>query len=310
MSTDQHPNEADKADDGKASGNEGFHLDCPPLGLRTVFPRKLRVLDLFSGCGAYALGLKRAGIQTVAFCENDPARQADLARLFPGVPIYGDVTTLTAARLAADGIYPNAIIGGFPCQDLSTSGSGAGLHGERSGLWFEFLRLIRELGPDFVGVENSTELLSGWIGEILGALADLGFDAEWESVPAAAFGAPHLRWRTWILAYASRLGLSGQGGLLDAIHPTPDAYREASGLIDAFQRGALPFVCGRHDGVARRVAESGLHAIGNANPPQILEWIGGRILQSLNDTGSKGTDGPRFAVSDFPFCHAGENDHD
>lgn len=274
-----------------------MHVRLNPGRIGMICGSKLRVLDLFSGCGAYALGFEWAGIETVAFCENQPERQADLARLFPGVPIYDDVTTLTAARLAADGIEPNVIIGGFPCQDLSTSGSGEGLRGSRSGLWFEYERLIREVGPDFAVVENSTELLSGWIGEILGALADLGFDAEWESVPAAAFGARHLRWRTWILAHSARLGLSRQGRLLNAINPAPDAYREASGFIDAFQRDALPFVCGRHDGFAVRVAQSGLHAVGNTNPPAITEWIGRAILEALNFSQSE-----NHKASETPDC--------
>ena len=280
-------------------------FDIPDTGDGAELPAfapKLRVLDLFSGCGAYALGLEWAGMETVAFCECDEDRQADLRRNFPGVPIYGDITELTGARLAADGIGVDLIIGGFPCQDLSTSGSGKGLRGERSGLWAEFARLIGEIRPSFVVVENSTELLDGWMGEVLGPLAEFGFDAEWHCIPAGALGAPHLRWRLWIIAHASSLGLSGQGGLLNAIHPAPDAYREASGLVDAVQGGAVPFVCGRHDGFPRRLAESGLRAVGNANPPQVVTAIGNAILQSLDHTSGDLPNGSRIAGgSDLPF---------
>tara|TARA_Y100000310_G_scaffold338756_1_gene429352 strand:- start:1399 stop:2292 length:894 start_codon:yes stop_codon:yes gene_type:complete len=241
--------------------------------------RKLRVLDLFSGIGGFSLGLERTGgFETVAFCEIEPFPRKVLAKHWPEVPIYDDVRTLTASRLAADGIAVDVICGGFPCQDLSTSGSGLGLDGERSGLWREQARLVREVRPRYVIVENSTELLNRWLGDVLGALAKIGYDAEWECIPAAAVGAPHRRDRIWIIAYPTGFGLQGQGGLLDAIHPAPDAYREAGGLVHAFQRNALPFVCGRHDGVPARVARDRLHALGNAVDHQIPELIGNAIL--------------------------------
>jgi len=131
-------------------------------------------------------------------------------------------------------------------------------------------------------VENSPELLNGWMGRVLGPLAELGYDAEWEVIPASAVGAPHRRERLWIIAYPSSLGLSRSGGLFNAIHPKTDAYREASGLIDAVQRSAVPFVCGGHDGVSARMAQPRLHALGNAVVPQIPELIGNAILEAIN----------------------------
>ena len=95
----------------------------------------MNVLDLFSGIGAFSLGLERAGMKTVAFCEVDPFCRRVLAKHWPEVPCYDDVRTLTAARLAADGISVDVICGGFPCQDISVAGRGAGITGERSGLW-------------------------------------------------------------------------------------------------------------------------------------------------------------------------------
>lgn len=243
---------------------------------------KLRTLDLFAGIGGFSLGLERTGgFETVAFCEIEEFPRKVLARHWPGVPCYRDVRELTAAKLAADGIASIEVLcGGFPCQDLSTSGSGEGLRGERSGLWREYARLVHEIRPSYVIVENSPELLNGWLGEVLGPLAELGYDAEWEVVPASAVGAPHRRERLWIIAYAASLGQSGQGGLLNAVHAAPDAYREAGGLVDAVQRNAVPFVCGRHDGVPARVAKSRLHALGNAVVPQIPELIGHAILEA------------------------------
>jgi site-specific DNA-cytosine methylase len=123
----------------------------------------MRVLDLFSGIGGFSLGLERAGFQTVAFCEIEPYPQKVLAKHWPGVKIYDDVRTLTAERLAGDGITGiDVITGGFPCQDLSVAGKQAGMgEGTRSGLWSEIARLIGELQPRYAIIENVTALLSG-----------------------------------------------------------------------------------------------------------------------------------------------------
>ena len=160
----------------------------------------MNVLDLFSGIGGFSLGLERAGMRTVAFCEIEPFCRAVLAKHWPGVPCYDDVRTLTADRLAADGIGAvDVICGGFPCQDISVAGKGAGLAGERSGLWVEFARVIGEVRPRYVIVENVAALLGRGHGEVLGDLAALGYDAEWHCIPAAAVGAPHRRDRVWII---------------------------------------------------------------------------------------------------------------
>jgi DNA (cytosine-5)-methyltransferase 1 len=124
-----------------------------------------------------------------------------LAQHWPEVHIYDDVRTLTAARLAADGIEVDAICGGFPCQDISLAGKGAGLSGERSGLWREYARLIGEIRPRYVIVENVSALLSRGLGDVLSDLAALGYDAEWHCIPASAIGAPHRRDRFWAVAY-------------------------------------------------------------------------------------------------------------
>lgn len=172
--------------------------------------KKLRVLDLFSGIGGFSLGLERTGgFETVAFCEIEPFPRKVLAKHWPGVPQYDDVRTLTADVLARDGIAVDVITGGFPCQDLSVAGKQRGMgEGTRSGLWSEIVRLIGELRPRYVIVENVAALLAGpsekrggWFGRVLGDLAECGYDAEWENIPAAALGAPHRRERVWLLAY-------------------------------------------------------------------------------------------------------------
>ena len=198
---------------------------------------KLRVLDLFSGIGGFSLGLERAtmegaeydGFETVAFCEIEDFPRRVLAKHWPDVPCYDDVRTLTGERLAADGIAVDVICGGFPCQDISFAGLGAGLAGERSGLFYEIARLIGELGPRFIILENVGALLSRGLDAVLGTLASLGYDAEWHCIPASAVGAPHRRDRIWIVAYphsfddaaglgagtdprAARAGQGGNGG--------------------------------------------------------------------------------------------------
>ncbi len=172
----------------------------------------LRFLDLFSGIGGFSLGLERAGHRTVAFCEIDPYCRKVLAKHWPQIHCYDDVGTLTARSLAADGIDVDAICGGFPCQDISLAGRGDGIMGKRSGLWVEYARIVGELRPRYVVVENVAALLNRGLDRVLGDLAALGYDAEWHCVPASAVGAPHRRDRIWIVAYPNGARCTEQGG--------------------------------------------------------------------------------------------------
>jgi DNA (cytosine-5)-methyltransferase 1 len=259
---------------------------------------KLRVLDLFSGIGGFSLGLERTGgFETVAFCEIEEFPRKVLAKHWPGVPIYNDVRTLTADVLRRNGIAFDVITGGFPCQDLSVAGKRAGLEGERSGLWSEIVRLTRELRPRYLIVENVANLLSGpsekrggWFGRVLGDLAELGYDAEWENIPAAAVGLAHLRERVWLVAY------SEQVERLRPFFAGDDAAERAWGdATERMQNGlrpqvgkALPSVFGRWVdqpepvGVVNGLLDwpHRLAALGNAVVPQIPELIGHAILQA------------------------------
>src|SRR5258708_2164912 len=167
---------------------------------------EMNVLDLFSGIGGFSLGLERAGMRTVAFCEIDPFCRRVLAKHWPDVPVYDDVRTLTAARVGSCGQLIDVICGGFPCQDISFAGKGAGIGGERSGLWSEYARIIGEVRPKYVIVENVAALLGRGLERVLGDLAALGFDAEWHCIPASAVGAPHRRDRVWIVAHSDANG--------------------------------------------------------------------------------------------------------
>ena len=141
-------------------------------------------------------------MRTEAFCEIDPFCQRVLARHWPGVPIHDDIRTLSGADVGSIDV----ICGGFPCQDISSAGKGAGIHGERSSLWFEYARLIGEIRPRYVIVENVAALLARGLDAVLGELAALGYDAEWHCIPASAVGARHRRDRIWVVAYPDRGG--------------------------------------------------------------------------------------------------------
>jgi len=244
----------------------------------------MNVLDLFSGIGGLALGLKRAGMRSAAFCEAEPYCRRVLARHWPGVPIYDDVRTLTSDRLRSDGVSVDAIAGGFPCQDISYAGFGAGLAGERSGLFYEYARLISELGPDIAIVENVSALLDRGMADVLGTLSDLGYHALWDTVSACAVGHAHMRRRVFIVAYADRLN-----GWERFRHSFARSYRQIQ-TLDGFQsararerarlanpselyRGAdgLPF------GMERN------RAIGNAVAPAVAEKIGRAIMTALTE---------------------------
>ena len=161
----------------------------------------MQVLDLFSGIGGFSLGLERAGMSTVAFCEVDKKAQLVLKKHWPSIPIFDDVKTLNKEKLDERSISVELICGGFPCQDLSVAGKGAGLEGERSGLWFEFHRLIKEIKPLYAVIENVSVLRNRGLDQVLRSLTEIGYDAEWHCIPASAVGAPHRRDRVWIIAY-------------------------------------------------------------------------------------------------------------
>jgi DNA (cytosine-5)-methyltransferase 1 len=252
-----------------------------------------RLLDLFSGIGGFSLGLERTGgFKTVAFCEIEPFPRKVLAKHWPEVPIYDDVRNLSASRLAADGIAVDAICGGFPCQDISVAGRRAGIAGKRSGLWEEYARLICELGPRVVIMENVAELLGRGIGEVLGTLSDIGYDAEWHSISAYDCGAPHIRDRIWIIAYCDEIGRSGssldiEGPFYNRHQWPPEiakkkwkrvlSWLESRSASHLWQE-ANPAHCGMDDGISDRLDRIG--ACGNAVIPQIPEMIGRAILAS------------------------------
>ena len=166
------------------------------------------MLDLFSGIGGFALAASWVwadDLELQGFCEIDNYCQKVLKKNFPDVPIYEDITELQPEWF--DDI--DLLTGGFPCQDISVAGKGEGIEGERSGLWFEMLRLISGIRPRYALIENVPMLLHRGLGRVICDLASIGYDAEWQIISAADVGAPHLRKRVWILAYSEGERING-----------------------------------------------------------------------------------------------------
>lgn len=226
----------------------------------------LTVGSLFTGIGGLDLGLEHAGMHVVWQAENDPYCTRILHKHWPHVPNLGDVTTIDWSNVER----PDLVAAGFPCQDASDAGQRAGIDGKQTGLWVEVARCVRHLRPRWVVLENVTGLLARGFGRVVGDLAALGYDTEWDCIPAAAVGAPHLRARTWIVAYPS-----GQRNEAD----------------DALQAGwPQPHLCPRWetepavarmvDGVPVRLDGARLRALGNAVVPQVAQHIGQLILKA------------------------------
>ena len=186
--------------------------------------------SLFAGIGGIDLGLEWAGFQTQWFCEQDEYCQKILAKHWPGVPCFPDVRGIdeNAARV-------DVLAGGFPCQPVSTAGRRLAQDDPRW-LWPEFARLICLLRPRGVLLENVPGLFTAGFGDVLGDLAESGYDAEWDCIPAAAAGAPHLRDRVFIIAspraeLRRNLADSDNTGPRDAIRARGYAAGDGSALV-------------------------------------------------------------------------------
>lgn len=239
----------------------------------------MRVLDLFSGIGGFSLGLERAGMKTIAFCEIDPFCRKVLAKYWPDVPIYEDIRALSARQLKADGIECDLICGGFPCQDISGAGNRSGITGERSILWSEYARLIGEIRPQFVLVENVAALLDRGMDTVVGDLARIGYDTEWSTLSACAVGAPHMRQRVFIMAYPDCQ--HGRPWLRNTASRSYRPLQEIDGFAGSRAgwrtRLANPSeLYGGADGLPNGMDRN--RALGNAVVPQVVEVIGRAIM--------------------------------
>lgn len=282
---------------------------------------KLKVLDLFSGIGGFSLGLERAGMKTVAFCEIDEHAQKVLKKHWPNVPVYSDVIKLKGKQFKNIDI----ICGGFPCQDISIAGKQKGIKGERSGLWKEYLRLIKEIKPRYAIIENVANLRSKGLNEVLKDLWKIGYDSEWHIISAGSISAPHLRERIWIIAYPESIRNRREcGGFFSASQKTICEKQGKESQCEASNDGS-PFyspcasgfrlwrnfasekenqkwwagvansvnhwgetksvICRVDDGLPRgvdKLRRNRIKQLGNAVVPQIPELIGRAILEYEN----------------------------
>jgi DNA (cytosine-5)-methyltransferase 1 len=243
----------------------------------------LTVGSLFSGIGGLDLGLERAGMKVSWQVEVDEYATRILERHWPNVPRWRDIRTFPPSPISR--WKTDLVCGGFPCQPASIAGLQRGLSDSRW-LWPAMDEVITVLRPRLILLENVVGLFARGMGDVLRDLAKGGYDAEWDCIPAAAFGAPHPRTRIFILAYPHDVG-----GIRDSIFAgtISEGIRQA---CQAWPRGTRLGQC--RSGRVRCFPSSGgfgmddgptdeldrFRAIGNAVVPQVAEWIGRRILDA------------------------------
>lgn len=273
--------------------------------------------SLFAGIGGFDLGFERCGMQCRWQVEIDDFATRVLTKHWPSVHRERDIRQCGRHNLEAVDI----ICGGFPCQDISYAGHGAGLDGERSGLFFEAVRVVQQLRPRAVVLENVAALLTRGLDRVLGTLAEVGYDAEWHCIPAAAVGAPHIRDRVFVMAYAagsrrqegtrlrgdgkssgrrkSSRGSSDRGeDVADAQGDGLERQRAAEQQVSnsrrkknelerfchsvrAVQWAIEPAVGRVVNGIPDRMDR--LRGLGNAVVPQVAEFVGKMVLERLNE---------------------------
>lgn len=229
-------------------------------------------LALFAGAGGGILGGHLLGWRTVCAVEREPYAASVLMQrqndgILPTFPIWDDVCTFDGKPWRG---LIDVVSGGFPCQDISSAGNGAGIDGERSGLWREMARIVGEVRPRFVFVENSPLLVSRGLAVVISDLAEMGYDAEWRCISASDTGAAHKRDRIWLVAYASGKRQQGQREPVNSSYKAESGYRKASKPVHLRIGSEWPFEpdVGRvADGVAARMDR--LKAIGNGQVPRV-----------------------------------------
>ncbi len=292
-------------------------------------PMKLTHGSLFAGIGGFDLGFERAGIKTVWQVEIDPYCRKVLERHFPDAKQikdvrdvyrfaheyepcescgdepwcerhglhFGECDCIGCSQWDDEWETPYIISGGFPCQDVSLIGKQAGLDGERSGLWGEMRRIVMHLRPRIVVVENVAALLGCDFGRILGDLAEIGYDAEWDCLPAYSVLSPHRRDRVFIVGYPNdqrRQGHPGYGHIErqaeSSGYASPASFRarEERRKIGRKQWEIEPQVDRVAYGIPAKLLQQQTECLGNAVIPQIAEWIGRRIVEVLKVKESEG----------------------
>lgn len=246
----------------------------------------VRYGSLFAGIGGIDLGFDRCGMLPSFQVERDPWCRMILAKHWPDVSRFDDVRSVGKHNLES----VDVLCGGFPCQDISDAGLRVGIDGERSGLWSEYHRIICEIRPRFVVVENVAALLRRGVGRVLGDLARARYDAEWRVFRACEFGLPHHRSRVFIVAYPN-----GQRRNTSEILAGPIAQDFSAKASDMANRTGTGQLVRANSGRTRMLPMAGiqrvahglpgwmdrLRGIGNAVVPDIASWIGKRLLKEL-----------------------------
>ena len=247
--------------------------------------KQITIGSLFAGIGGFELGIERAipNAHTIWQVEQDQFCQSILAKHWPNATIYNDVRTVGAHNLQPIDI----LLGGFPCQDISIAGQQRGIKdGTRSGLWWEMHRIIMEIRPRIVIMENVPNIIAVGGKTVVGSLAKIGYNCEWSIISARQFGAPHLRKRWFGIAYPHGIGSNktthGRINQINNKGPTIQCGRSQGkeSTQTYWQHNPPPqsTICGMDDGVPNRVVK--LKALGNAIVPQCSEYIGKRVLAS------------------------------
>ncbi len=237
-------------------------------------------LALFAGAGGGILGGHLLGWRTVCAVEWEPYAASVLAArqnegFLPAFPIWDDVQTFDGRPWR--GIV-DVVSGGFPCQDISVAGKGAGIDGERSGMWRHMARIVGEVRPSFVYVENSPAIITRGLGRVLGDLAALGYDCRWTVLGAADVGAPHQRDRFWLVAHANLYGGKHvRGKQLDGTEISESCFcgdvlenANGKGLEGAHQQPGKQGLRGNTSGSSKKVAD----AASERQPRQRQSWFG------------------------------------
>ena len=210
----------------------------------------MRVLDLFSGIGGFSLGLERAGMETVAFCEYDDKARQVLSKHWPDVPQYNDVRTLTKGQLDNDGIKDIGLIcGGYPCQPFSTAGKRQGEADDRA-LWKEYFRLIKEIRPTWVIAENVAGHISMGLDNVLADLESEDYAVQTFVIPACAVDAKHRRDRVWIVGHAEHNGPSPRRNKRE-LQGKPNRSTEAQQQSSGADRADVAHTSGDGENVIR-----------------------------------------------------------
>lgn len=248
---------------------------------------KLTHGSLFSGIGGFELGAEWAGIKTLWNCEIESFQRSILKKHFPNAKQYADIKELKNPE------YVDIISGGFPCQDISIGSTrGAqGITGERSGLWSEYFRIIRDIRPQYVLAENSPAITFRGLEQVLCDLSEIGYYAEWQCLSATSFGFKDKRERIYIIAYPREISKFRQG-MGNAFIEIPEYKRTQIGskdwssfeldtkeMVFRYNKGAdirqdlatEPLLCGESYGFPNWMDRLG--SLGNSVKPQIAQYL-------------------------------------